>query len=89
MLDSSAPHNWEQFVLPGTFINLSSVVFTALSALGGGTPEFLIDDIVVDSIPEPASLILLGTASWQQPRGDGSRLAPSRIPRGTVHDGGP
>lgn len=56
-LDDVAPYEWKQFVLPGTFINLSSVVFTALGQ--GSTPEFLIDDISVNSVPEPATVGLL------------------------------
>ncbi len=64
LLDTLAPYDWTQFFLPSSFTNLSSVVFTAQG--DGPTPEFLIDDIVVNephqSIPEPASLALLGTA---------------------------
>ena len=63
-LDSQAPYDWTQFFLPSSFTNLSSVVFTAQG--NGETPEFVIDDIVVtlphQSIPEPASLALLGAA---------------------------
>ncbi len=62
-LDSTAPYAWTQYVLPGSFTNLSSVVFTAQG--NGDTPEFLIDDIVVNkprAVPEPASLALLGAA---------------------------
>ncbi|WP_404300761.1 PEP-CTERM sorting domain-containing protein [Alicycliphilus denitrificans] len=59
-LDRRAPYDWDQFFLPSSFTNLSSVVFTAIGR--GSTPEFLIDDIVVNRIPEPASLALLGVA---------------------------
>lgn len=64
LLDTQAPYDWSQFLLPASFTNLSSVVFTAQG--NGSTPEFLIDDIVVNephqSVPEPASLALLGAA---------------------------
>ncbi|HQQ70845.1 MAG TPA: PEP-CTERM sorting domain-containing protein [Alicycliphilus sp.] len=64
LLGSQAPYDWSQFFLPASFANLSSVVFTAQG--NGSTPEFLIDDIVVNqpssSVPEPASLALLGAA---------------------------
>ena len=58
-LDTTVPYDWEQFFLPGTFTNLTSVVFTAQG--NGPRPEFLIDDIVVtpQAIPEPASLMLM------------------------------
>ena len=62
LLDTVAPYDWSQFFLPGSFANLSSVVFTAQG--NGSDPEFLIDDIVVNEpvqpVPEPASLALLG-----------------------------
>jgi hypothetical protein len=69
VLDSSVPYDWEQFFLPGTFTNLTSVVFTALSSgeslgalIAGRKPEFLIDDIVVNAnrVPVPATLALFG-----------------------------
>ncbi|WP_367066529.1 PEP-CTERM sorting domain-containing protein [Oryzisolibacter sp. LB2S] len=63
VLDSEAPYDWSLFVLPASFTDLVSVVFTAQG--DGDIPEFLIDDIVVDMarpVPEPASLALLGTA---------------------------
>ena len=62
LLDTVAPYDWSQFVLPTSFTNLDSVVFTAQG--NGPNPEFLIDDIVVNApvqpVPEPASLALLG-----------------------------
>ena len=64
LLDTQAPYDWSQFLLPASFTNLSSVVFTAQG--NGSTPEFLIGNIVVNephqSVPEPASLALLGAA---------------------------
>ena len=57
VLDSIAPYDWSQYFLPASFNNLTSVVFTAQGS--GPTPEFLIDDINV-SVPEPASIALLG-----------------------------
>ncbi len=64
LLDNQAPYDWRQYFLPSSFTNLSSVVFTAQG--DGPTPEFVIDDIVVNmpqqTVPEPASLTLLGAA---------------------------
>ena len=64
LLDNQAPYDWRQYFLPSSFTNLSSVVFTAQG--DGPTPEFVIDDIVVNmpqqTVPEPASLALLGAA---------------------------
>lgn len=63
-LGTDAPYAWTQYFLPDSFTNLSSVVFTAQG--NGLTPEFLIDDIVVNEphhpVPEPASLALLSAA---------------------------
>ena len=64
-LDTVAPYDWQQFLLPAEFAGLSSVVFTAL---GKGNPEFLIDDIAVNTrvaaaVPEPGSCALLGVAA--------------------------
>jgi hypothetical protein len=63
VLDSSAPYAWLEYLLPASFANLTSVVFTAQ---GGDTAEFLIDDIAVNehrnSVPEPGILSLLAGA---------------------------
>jgi hypothetical protein len=61
-LDAVAPYDWAQYVMPADFTNLQSVVFTAQG--DGTSPEFLIDDIVVNAqtvTPEPATLGLLAT----------------------------
>jgi PEP-CTERM motif len=60
VLDSIASYDFTQFTLPNTFVNLLSVTFTAQGR--GDTPEFLIDDIVVNSdrvVPEPGTLALI------------------------------
>lgn len=50
--------DWDQFFLSGNFSqSLNSVVYTAV---GGVIAEFLIDDIVVNEVPEPGTLALLG-----------------------------
>lgn len=63
-LDTVAPYAWQQFLLPTGFVGLTSVVFTAL---GRDNPEFLIDDIAVNTrvaaVPEPGSAALLGAAA--------------------------
>jgi PEP-CTERM motif len=62
ILDDIAPYDWVQYVLPSTFSNLISVMFTAQG--NGLRPEFLIDDIVVNepvtTVPEPGTLALFG-----------------------------
>ena len=61
-LDALAPYAWSQYFLPGSFTGLQSVRFSAVG--DGSTPEFLIDDIVVDAVtvtPEPGSFVLLAT----------------------------
>jgi hypothetical protein len=63
-LDTVAPYDWQQFLLPGEFTGLTSVVFTAL---GRNNPEFLIDDIAVNTraraVPEPGIAALLGISA--------------------------
>lgn len=55
--------SFEQFFLPGTFTNLTSVTLTAQGNSRSVGPEFLIDDIVVDgafaAVPEPSAWALL------------------------------
>ena len=61
-LDAVAPYAWAQYALPETFANLQSVRFSAVG--DGPTPEFLLDDLVVDAVtatPEPGSLALVAT----------------------------
>ena len=60
VLDSIASYDFSQFSLPSTFANLVAVTFTAQGR--GDTPEFLIDDIVVNTdrvVPEPGTLALI------------------------------
>ena len=60
VLDSIASYDFTQFTLPSSFANLVSVTFTAQG--DGDKPEFLIDDIAVNSdrvVPEPGSLALI------------------------------
>lgn len=60
VLDSIASYDFTQFTLPSTFTNLVSVTFTAQGR--GDTPEFLIDDIAVNTdrvVPEPGTLALI------------------------------
>ena len=60
VLDSIASYDFSQFSLPSTFANLVAVTFTAEGR--GDTPEFLIDDIVVNTdrvVPEPGTLALI------------------------------
>lgn len=66
-LDSDAPYDFKQYFLSAAFANLTSVVFTAQ---GDETPEFVIDDIVVNGqvvgvVPEPSTyaMMLLGVAA--------------------------
>lgn len=61
-LGSVAPYSWSQFFLTSQFSNLTSIRFTAQG--DGSNPEFLIDDIVVDSqsvVPEPESVALVAS----------------------------
>lgn len=58
--------DFQTFVLPGTFTNLTDVTFTG--RLGGGTGGSALDNIVVN-VPEPSSLLLaafglIGLAAW-------------------------
>lgn len=56
---------WQTFVLPASFANLVSVTFRdAASGDFLAAPGFGVDNLVVDeatTVPEPASLLLLGT----------------------------
>ena len=47
---------FDTFALPSTFTNLTSAVFTSIGT--GPTPEFLINNIGVDAVPEPATVTL-------------------------------
>jgi hypothetical protein len=55
---------FEQFFLPSSFTNLTSVTMTALGAPRRNGPEFLIDDIVVNgtfnaAVPEPSTWAMM------------------------------
>ena len=57
-LDSDAPYGWAFYTLPPSFQSLVAVTFTATGL--GATPEFLIDDLLVNAaVPEPTEAALL------------------------------
>ena len=65
-LDTTAPFDFAEYLLPAGFTNLQSVVFTATGT--STAPEFLIDDIAASSVvatPEPsgASMLLIGLSA--------------------------
>jgi hypothetical protein len=56
---------WQTFVLPGTFVNLSSVVLSGSIVGGSSDASLSFDNIVVNgsstsAVPEPSTLALLG-----------------------------
>lgn len=59
-LDAIAPYGWSAHVLPPSFSNIRTAFFSAQG--DGATPEFLIDDIAVNSaVPEPGIALLMLT----------------------------
>ena len=51
--------DFQTFFLPGSFTNLTSVTFSGLIG-SSGTGGLGIDNIVVDTVPEPSTVFLLG-----------------------------
>ena len=55
------PEAFATFSLPSSFTNLTAAGFFGLQPTGPFSPEFQLDNIVVNPVPEPSSLLLLAT----------------------------
>jgi hypothetical protein len=55
-----APADFQSFLLPSTFQNVASVHFFGTGGLDGSLNFFALDNLVVE-VPEPTTLLLLGT----------------------------